>query len=197
MSARIPCMLFPDWFKMIFSISQTLDDDDQGSTVRFQFSSFVGHRHGAPPTSILHAILGTLHRARLEFVVDVQMKSDVLDITSLLRSLENPTPASYPANKARRTFSSTNADLSKAFVPIITSWGMEEPRCLSERIRYPEGLSTAPTLTRFTLRKPGQPTKGISLYDRPIGKYEHRRQHRNGQKSIGVSSEMLTDRIVV
>ncbi|KIJ54678.1 hypothetical protein M422DRAFT_63949 [Sphaerobolus stellatus SS14] len=128
--------------KITVTISFVMDlaDDDQANTVRFQLSSYVSHRYGAPSTSILHNLGGTVHRAALSITVDIEMSSEIAGVSSLHHNpVEDIIPASSSLTRKRVRYTSADVELGKDFVLIISAWDLEESACLSEQIEVRDG----------------------------------------------------------
>ena len=124
-----------------------LSEDDQIDTVRFQLSSHVRARYGAPVNSILYH--ETMHRAPLSITVDIEMAGPILRATSQNHNPFNDVPVplvtppsvgtSRSTHVARKQFISTDSfDLQKDFLLIVHALGLGKPRCFSEQVSHQE-----------------------------------------------------------
>ncbi|KAF8509025.1 hypothetical protein BU17DRAFT_99292 [Hysterangium stoloniferum] len=135
-----------------FSYTYVMDlsDNDQDDTIRYQLSSYVGGRYGAPSTSVLYPIQGTAHRAGLSITVDIQMSGPILDVQSIGHNLiDMPLPRNRrnsvggTFHVARKQYNSDNVCLNQDFVVIVQAMDLDVSRCFAER----RGSSTALSLT--------------------------------------------------
>jgi von Willebrand factor type A domain len=130
-----------------------LSEDDQVDSVRFQLSSHVRARYGAPSNSALYH--DKIHRALLTITVDIEMPGAILGVTSINHNpfLELPVPSNSsalgPRHHIRKQFVSPDLiDLQKDFLLIVYALGLGKPRCLAEHLSHeensPRGI-TGPT----------------------------------------------------
>ncbi|KAF8512082.1 hypothetical protein BU17DRAFT_96585 [Hysterangium stoloniferum] len=134
---------------VVISYVMDMSDNDQDDTIRYQLPSHVAGRYGAPSTSILYPLKGTVHRARLSITADIQMSGNILHVESnynLVDMLLPPirrNPAGCIFHVTRRQFNSDDVSLNKNFLLIVQAIDLDISRCIAEC----DGASTALSLT--------------------------------------------------
>lgn len=118
-----------------------LSEDDEIDSVRFQLSSHVRARYGAPINSALYH--ETTHNAPLSITVDIKMPGDILEARSWNHNpfVNLPVPSTtvgspgsrHARHFARKRFSSHLFDLQHDFLLTVRAYGLGRPRCFAER----------------------------------------------------------------
>ena len=171
---------FPRNFTSTLQYVVDLSEDDQIDSVRFQLSSHVRVRYGAPSNSVLYH--DNIPRAPLSITVDIEMPGTIFGVTSVnhpihdVPTLSNPGQP-HPRNCVRKQFSSLDlVDLQKDFLLIVHAAGLGRPRCLAEHLSHEENALrgiTGPTMAlactivpRFDIKAPSTTQEYLFLVDR-------------------------------
>jgi von Willebrand factor type A domain len=131
-----------------------LSDDDEIDTVRFQLSTHVRARYGAPPTSALYH--DSIPRGPLSITVDIEMPGDILDVTSWNHNplVDIPTPHAGRAGRVvRKQFDAADFDYAQDVLLTVHALGLGRPRCFVEQLSHEENAlrSVVGPTTAFAL----------------------------------------------
>ncbi|KAF8521302.1 hypothetical protein JB92DRAFT_3111192 [Gautieria morchelliformis] len=124
---------------VLLSYVVDLSGDDQIDTVRFQLSTHVRARSGAPVNSAVYH--DSIPSGPLSITVDIEMPGDILDVTSWNHNplIDLPVPgASHSGHCVRKQFDSEDFDFGQDFLLTVHALGLGRPRCFVERLSHEE-----------------------------------------------------------
>lgn len=133
----------------------TLMNNDYVDQVRFHLPMCVGERYG-PPNPELATATAPPPNTRIRITTEVQTSGPILSITSPTHSSEittTPYPTNFNRPSRRRSTVKfrSKSFLDKDFVLIISSQGLDTPRCFAELENDPNGRAPDTVAMQLTI----------------------------------------------